>query len=313
MKTPDTMTAGHQADGDASPAAGIQDVETGKGGAGMSSVLQFRAALRLASYLRARTFAQQEVEVADPLIDDPFNSHTSTLSKIVKYSYSAPQFVVLSLSMTLQVHGAIYYEYLGAPLAYIAFFTALARSFDVVSDPLMSWVSDSTRTKWGRRIPYMLGGCWMYALSCILLLSPEWFFPTNSNAECLLDFNSTTNSTEYLPPVKDEAAGLTLAYWFGAMYILFYLSDTVCNVPYNALGPEMTDSYDERSSLYAVHGYFGVSGTIIGAVGPPLLEEIGVEKTLAFSIIGIFLVSFYIVSVLNLSRNVSCTRACRSL
>jgi Na+/melibiose symporter-like transporter len=272
---------------------------------GLFGILQFRTALRLAGYLRAWTFPQQRVEVADPQKDDPLNSHVSKLSDIVKYSYAAPQFVVLSLGMTLQVHGTIYYEYLGAPLAYIAFFTAFSRSFDVVSDPLMSWLSDSTRTKWGRRIPYMLGGCWIYALSCILLISPEWFFPTNSNAQCLLEFNNSTNSTEYLPPVKDESEGLALAYWFGAMYVLFYLSDTLCNVPYNALGPELTDSYDERSSLYAVHGYFGVSGTIVGAVGPPLLEELGLEKTLAFSVVGIFLVSYYVLSMINLAHNVS--------
>jgi hypothetical protein len=272
---------------------------------GMSGILQFRAALRLANYLRAWTFPQQQVEFADPLLDDPLNSHTSKLARAVKFAYSAPQFVVLSLSMTLQVHGAIYYEYLGAPLAYIAFFTAFSRSFDVVSDPLMSWLSDSTRTKWGRRIPYMVGGCWMYALSCILLLSPEWFFATNSNAKCLSALDGATNETLFVLAEKDEAQGLTLAYWFGAMYVLFYLSDTVCNVPYNALGPELTDSYEERSSLYAVHGYFGVLGTIVGAVGPPILEEVGVEKTLAFSIVGIFLVSYYVLSILNLAHNVS--------
>lgn len=47
---------------------------------------------------------------------------------------------------------------LGTSLAFLSFFTALARSFDVITDPLMGWISDSTESKFGiegRRRPYM--------------------------------------------------------------------------------------------------------------------------------------------------------------
>ncbi len=37
------------------------------------------------------------------------------------------------------------------------------------------------------------------------------------------------------------------AAWFGLFYIVFYLTDTLANVPYFALGPEITESYSERS------------------------------------------------------------------
>ena len=47
---------------------------------------------------------------------------------------------------------------LGTSLAFLSFFTALARSFDVITDPLMGWISDSTKSQFGiegRRRPYM--------------------------------------------------------------------------------------------------------------------------------------------------------------
>jgi MFS transporter len=47
---------------------------------------------------------------------------------------------------------------IGTRLAFIAFFTAVARSFDAITDPLMAWVTDQTRTRWGRRRPYIVRG-----------------------------------------------------------------------------------------------------------------------------------------------------------
>ena len=54
----------------------------------------------------------------------------------------------------------------------IAVFVALARSLDVVTDPSMSYWTDSTRSKWGRRRPFLVLGCVPYATSLIMLLTP---------------------------------------------------------------------------------------------------------------------------------------------
>lgn len=90
----------------------------------------------------------------------------------VKLPYAFPQFSLTSLTMLIGIHGTIFYTKIGADVAFIAFFTALARSFDVVTDPVMGYVSDKTRTKWGRRRPYMFGACLFYALCFIMLFSP---------------------------------------------------------------------------------------------------------------------------------------------
>ena len=67
------------------------------------------------------------------------------------------------------------YETVGAQLAYIAFFVALARSFDVLTDPLMSYFTDAFRSKWGRRRPFMLTGALPYGLLFMFLcMPPRW-------------------------------------------------------------------------------------------------------------------------------------------
>ena len=51
---------------------------------------------------------------------------------------------------------ARYYVNFGASLSFIAFSVAVARSLDTITDPLMGWISDNTRLRFGRRRPYMV-------------------------------------------------------------------------------------------------------------------------------------------------------------
>ena len=65
-----------------------------------------------------------------------------------------------------------FYVALGAPLAFLNFFTAAARSLDVLTDPVMGWASDRTRGRFGRRLPYTLSGCLVYGALFAALFSP---------------------------------------------------------------------------------------------------------------------------------------------
>lgn len=56
------------------------------------------------------------------------------------------------------------------------------------------------------------------------------------------------------------AGGSYVAYWFGIFYPLFYLFDTITNVPYEALGPEISDSYEERSRIFFTAKMFNMLG-----------------------------------------------------
>ena len=56
--------------------------------------------------------------------------------------------------------------------------------------------------------------------------------------------------------------------WFGAFYIMYYLMNTYSNIPYDALGPELTDNYEDRSRLFFISGLFDGFGTILTVTTP---------------------------------------------
>jgi Na+/melibiose symporter-like transporter len=60
--------------------------------------------------------------------------------------------------------------------------------------------------------------------------------------------------------------------WFGAFYIMYYLMNTYSNIPYDALGPELTDNYEDRSRLFFISGLFDGFGTILTVTTPVGLQ-----------------------------------------
>ena len=109
-------------------------------------------------------------------------------------------------------------------------------TWDAINDPLFGYFSDRTRSRWGRRKPYMLLGAIPFGLSVWLLFS--------------------------LPP------GLVGVQAFLAVLGTFLLADTfqtVVSVPYYALSAELTYDYDERTSLISIRMIFTVLGYILGA------------------------------------------------
>lgn len=173
------------------------------------------------------------------------DEHCDRLSTGIKLAYCAPTFSTLPIIMLLSVYGSTFYEKLGADLALMSFFIALARSFDVISDPLMSYVTDSFRSRWGRRRPFCFTGCWFYAAFLFLLLYPP-----------------------------SGISKMQLSAWFGVFYILFFLMNTYTNIPYDALGPELTDNYDDRARLFFVAGLFDGFGALVAIIIPVLLAQI---------------------------------------
>jgi GPH family glycoside/pentoside/hexuronide:cation symporter len=109
-------------------------------------------------------------------------------------------------------------------------------TWDALNDPLVGYFSDRTRSRWGRRKPYMLLGAIPFGLTIWLVYS--------------------------IPP------GLTGVTAFLAVLGSFLLADTaqtLVSVPYYALSAELTYDYDERTSLISVRMIFTVVGYILGA------------------------------------------------
>lgn len=120
-------------------------------------------------------------------------------------------------------------------------FTA-ARLWDAVTDPLMGALSDRTRTRWGRRRPYLLAGApLLLAGVTVLFLDPGLSAPGS------------------------------LFVWALAVYSLVNTAYTVAFIPYNALTPDLAPASDQRTALNGYRMTFAVAGTLIGAAGFPAL------------------------------------------
>ena len=145
-----------------------------------------------------------------------------------KLAYAAAGPVdVLGIWVLVSIAYQVFNMELKLPPTYVAIILMSLRLWDGILDPIMGWVSDNFRSKWGRRRPFIFVGAIMAGLTYPLI----WWFPMD------------------LSPV-----GIML--WVIGFGILFYTFFTVWGIPYQSLLMEMTPDYNERTRVAAVRGYF---------------------------------------------------------
>jgi GPH family glycoside/pentoside/hexuronide:cation symporter len=130
------------------------------------------------------------------------------------------------------------------PIGVIGLALGMGKFIEIFDDPIIGWWSDRTRSRWGRRIPFILAGTPLLGLSFWLL---------------------------WIPP--DPADMWPNIAWFFVTIELFFLARTIVEAPYEALQAEITTSSPQRVSLGAWKVSFGIIGVVIGLVISPLLIE----------------------------------------
>jgi len=98
----------------------------------------------------------------------------------------------------------------------------LPRLFDAITDPIMGFISDNTKSKWGRRRPYILIGAVLSGILFALL------FQMSEDNSVMFNF-----------------------WYFLMMSLLFLVGNTMFATPLVGLGYEMTSDYNERTRLMA--------------------------------------------------------------
>ena len=117
---------------------------------------------------------------------------------------------------------------LGMNPALVGLVSALPRLTDAITDPLMGYISDNTRSRWGRRRPYIFVG----AIAAGIIFALLW----------------------QLPIGKSES----YYFWYFLVgSLIFYLAYTVYATPWVALGYELTPDYHERTRLMGVQNFIG--------------------------------------------------------
>lgn len=150
-----------------------------------------------------------------------------------------------------------------SPFAVGAILT-VARLLESVDDGLIGFWSDRTRSRLGRRIPFVLAATPFWALFAFLLFTP----PTSS-------------------------AAVTAAYLFIVLE-LYFLASTLSGGPYEALLPEIAPSSEERIQITGMRVYFGAAGAGFGLIGSGLVVDSAGYPAMAAMIALVALASRYV-------------------
>ena len=114
-----------------------------------------------------------------------------------------------------------------SPLAW-GFIAFAPRVFDAITDPIMGFISDNTRSRWGRRRQYVFVGGVILGIAYIAM----WQL------------------------YRDNGLTFNFVYFMG-LSLLFYLGLTIFSVPYVAMGYEMSNDFHERTSIMATAQFIG--------------------------------------------------------
>lgn len=143
------------------------------------------------------------------------------MGRLVSYGLPAAGIGFMAILMSIYLLKFSTDVLLIAP-ATMGLWLGVSRIWDAVSDPMIGYLTDRTRSRWGRRRPWMLAGVLPMAAGFAMLWAPP-----------------------------ESLAGGTLGAWMAAALLLFYTGITMVDVPHSALGAELSTDYHDRTRIFA--------------------------------------------------------------
>ena len=180
----------------------------------------------------------------------------------------------LGTALISGIYGAMlpifYQDYLGLAAKWITLASVIYAVWNAINDPLFGFITDNTRSKHGRRIPYMRFTAPFLALTFVLV----WFAP--------------------------EGAGELAQFWWMLVTMLMYdTCYTIIGLVYSALLPEISESDGERNGLQISSSLFSMFGMILGFLIPDMVRpKTGAENSLLpfrLAMIGVALVAMFLI------------------
>jgi GPH family glycoside/pentoside/hexuronide:cation symporter len=166
------------------------------------------------------------------------------------------------------------------PVELIGLALGIGKFIEIFDDPIIGWWSDRTRGRLGRRIPFLLFGTPVVAVSFWLIWNP---------------------------PVAGQS--LVNAIFFFVVIEAFFLGRTVVEAPYDALQAEIVRTSPERVSLGAWKVFFAILGVVMGLVLSPQLEAAFGFSGMGLILSVVFVIALYVTLFGLWSRGVLRPRA----
>ena len=128
---------------------------------------------------------------------------------------------------------------LGLSAFWLGVILIIPRLWDALSDPVIGHLSDNTRTRWGRRRPFLLLGGILVAVFFVIM----WWIPKGDRVRLWF-------------PTETGFQAFQLVYILLSL-LLFFTACNIFEIPHGALGMEMTTDYHERTRLFSAKSFVG--------------------------------------------------------
>lgn len=190
------------------------------------------------------------------------------LATVVGWGFADTGINVFFIAKQLLIF-AFMVQYLSVPPAMAGGITSAILLFDMITDPVIGYLSDRTRTRWGRRIPYLIIGAPIMAAALVGLFA-----------------------------VPDELQGFGAALWVAGFFAIATVGFTLVAIPYSAMPAEMTHTPAERSRLTAYRMIASSIGILLAGAAFPAMVSLAASNGWAQSERGAHMVAALILSPL---------------
>lgn len=149
----------------------------------------------------------------------------------------------------------------------------VGRLLDIISDPIIGWLSDRTHTRWGSRYPWMIGG--MIPLTVVWLM--QWTVPHFTN--------------------EPHLNQLLLFGYYIIINLIFDVSLTAVILPYRAMAAELTPNYSERTRITSLQSVFSMMGGVAGLVIAQIIFSLNLSAPFQYYLLSIICCILVVLSI----------------
>lgn len=157
--------------------------------------------------------------------------------------YGLGYFAFMLPSTAFSMYFTFYYvDHLGLTVTFFALARVIYVLWDAVAQPLAGYLSDRTRTRWGRRIPWLIGSLPVYAIVFVMVYS-----------------------------VPNSVRGNSLMAWYLSFQLLFEATMAIIYVNYFSLFPEIYKKEKPRARASVIQQGFYILALLIGTAATPII------------------------------------------
>ncbi len=187
------------------------------------------------AFAMAGMVSNQDETQRDPTMASATHHTTAPADRIPatqKVAYGLGAIVtIVAVNSVVQLTSLVYVVGLGVSAIWVGYAQALPRLWDAIVDPILGNLSDNSRSRFGRRIPFLVVGGVLIGIAFALL----WMVPRDWSKPAMFAYLVVTS-------------------------LFFYTAVPIYSIPHGALGLEMTEDYHEKTRLFGYASFIGNVG-----------------------------------------------------